>query len=43
MAPSPVKKAKTEDENSSLANQFAEKRKSAGENVEKFGKFNMKR
>jgi len=43
MSPSPVKKAKTEDENSSLANQFAEKRKSAGENVEKFGKFNMKR
>ena len=43
MAPSPVKKAKTEDDTSSLANQFAEKRKSAGENVEKFGKFNMKR
>jgi len=43
MSPSPVKKAKTEHENSSLANQFAERRKSAGENVEKFGKFNMKR
>ena len=43
MAPSPVKKAKTEDDTSSLANLFAEKRKSAGENVEKFGKFNMKR
>jgi len=43
MAPSPVKKAKTEDDNSSLANEFADRRKSAGENVEKFGKFNMKR
>ena len=43
MSPSPVKKAKTEDENSSLANQFAGRRESAGENVEKFGKFNMKR
>ena len=43
MAPSPVKKAKTEDETSSLAIEFADRRKSAGENVEKFGKFNMKR
>ena len=42
MSPSPVKKAKIEDENSSLADQFAERRESAGENVEKF-KFNMKR
>ena len=41
MAPPPAKKVKTED-NESLANQFDEKRKTAGENVEKF-KFNMKR
>jgi len=45
MSPSPVKKAKTEDEsdeNSSLADQFAKLRESAGENVCKF-KFNIKR
>jgi len=40
MSPSPVKKAKTEDENSSLADQFAKLRESAGENA---SKFNMKR
>ena len=42
MSPSPVKKAKTEDDNSSLADQFAERREAAGENASKF-KFNMKR
>jgi len=42
MSPSPVKKAKTEDENLSLADQFAERRKAAGENASTF-KFKMER
>lgn len=40
MSPSPVKKAKTE--NLSLADQFAERREAAGENVCKFN-FKMER